>query len=135
MAFVNERLTKEEREELRAKAIKNPGNRFMILNPARRTIDHNKNVFLVWAMEEREEPHDIYFVLFWKDIPIPVELRGTWIEKDIRYWEMLRIKIPADLEQNRSEIIQSLKDALTVYGFDGYPDEPLNKNTKVQFNF
>lgn len=138
MAFVNERLTREEGEEFKAKAIENPGNRFMILDPSKRTIDHDKNVFLVWALQEREEPYDNYFVLFWKDTPIPVELRDTWVEKKTCRWQILRIKIPADLERDRNEIIQSLKDALTVYGFNGSPDEPfdaINKSTNVEFNF
>ena len=53
MAFVNERMTKEERDEFAAKAIPNPGNKFITLKPPRWTIDREKNVFLVGASQER----------------------------------------------------------------------------------
>lgn len=138
MAFVNESLTEEESKEFRARTIKNPGNPFMTLDPSKRTIDREKNVYLIWAMQEREEPDDNYFVFVWKNTPISVELIEKWVEKNTRKWIMMKIKIPTDLEQNRNEIINSLKAALTVYGFNGSPNEPfatMNKNTTVLFSF
>lgn len=134
MAFVNEGMTNEERVEFAAKSIKNPGNILSTLKPTRWTIDREENVSLIWGLRQRETD-DYYFLLCWKGIPIPVKLREYWVNGSPRTWELIYIKISADLEEKRMEIIQSLKDALTVFGFDGDPDWPNNETTKVQFNF
>ncbi len=138
MAFVNEHMTKEEMADFAAKAIKNPGNRLMTLKPYRWTIDREKNIFLLWALQEREEPHDKYFLLGWEGIYVPVKLRDLWVKGSPRTWELIYIKIPEELKEKQSEIIQSLKDALAVYGFNGNPNEPfnaMNQKTSVEFNF
>lgn len=135
MAFVNERMTKEERAEFAARAIPNPGYTARILEPTQWTINREENVFLVWGLQEREESHNYYFLLGWKGTLIPVKLRESWIKGSPRTWEIIFLKTPEDLIVKRSEIMQSLKDALTVYGFDGDPSWPNNKTTKVQFNF
>ncbi|HHY72205.1 MAG TPA: hypothetical protein GX497_03090 [Bacillus bacterium] len=135
MAFANELMTKEETAEFKAKAIPNPGYRREILEPRRWTIDREKNVILIWCRRERFEPYDQYFLLLWKDIPIPMKLRDSWVSAPTREWELIYIEIPNELREKQDEIIQSLKDALVVYAYDGYPDEPFNKDTKVQFKF
>ncbi|HHY72203.1 MAG TPA: hypothetical protein GX497_03080 [Bacillus bacterium] len=135
MAFVNEKMTKEETTEFKAKAIPNPGYRREILEPQRWTIDREKNVILIWCRIERWEPYDQHFLLLWKDIPIPMKLRDSWVSGLTREWELLYIEIPKELKEKHDEIIESLKDALIVYAFDGFPDEPHNKTTKVQFKF
>ncbi|PYG85609.1 hypothetical protein LY28_03297 [Ruminiclostridium sufflavum DSM 19573] len=134
MAFVTERMTKEEKDNFAARAIPNPGNKFFILKPSKWTIDRENNVILVWALEEREEPHDNHFLLCWKDTPITVKLGECWTEGSPRTWELRHIKIPENLKAQQDEIIQILKDALEGYGFDGDP-KGNNKTTKVQFNF
>jgi hypothetical protein len=135
MAFTNERLTKEEKDNFVARAIPNPGNNFFTLKPSKWTIDRENNVILVWALEEREEPHDNYFLLCWKDTPIPVKLGEYWTAGSSRTWELRYIKIPENLKTQEDEIIQRLKEALEVYGFDGDPNQANNRTTKVQFNF
>lgn len=138
MAFANARMTQEEMKEFAAKAIPNPANHFFALKPYQWTIDREENVFLVWGAQEREEPHDDHFILGWRGHPLPVKLRSSWVAGDTRRWELLSIRIPEDLIDMRFEILQSLKDALTVYGFNGVPDDPFNRinaGIKVQFNF
>ncbi|PYG85607.1 hypothetical protein LY28_03295 [Ruminiclostridium sufflavum DSM 19573] len=138
MAFVNERMTKEEMAEFEAKAIPNPGNNFITLSPSRWTINREGNVFLVKASQNREEPDEYYFVLCWNDIPLAVKLKETWVKGSPRKWELISLHIKENLIEKRFEILQSLKEALTVYGYNGNPDEPfdnINKNTKVEFNF
>ncbi|EKN62893.1 hypothetical protein P9E76_08580 [Schinkia azotoformans] len=135
MVFANESMTQEEIACFEVKAIKNPGNRLSTLRPSIWTIDRENNVFLVWGLQEREEPHDYYFLLSWKDTPIPVKLGESWVTGSPRIWELRYIKIPVNLKEKRDEIIQSLKDALKVYAFNGVPDWPHNKTTKVQFRF
>lgn len=138
MAFVNEFMSKEERGEFAAKAIKNPGNTLVTLEATRWTIDREKNVFLIWGYQEREESYDFYFLLCLNNTPMSVKLSKTWIDRETCEWQLLYIKIPEDLKEKTSEIIQSLKEALTVYGFNGSPDEPFdsfNKTIKVQFSF
>ncbi|HAG10268.1 MAG TPA: hypothetical protein DCK76_02510 [Desulfotomaculum sp.] len=138
MAFVNEFLTREERAEFAAKAIKNPGNMLTALEATRWTIDREKNIFLIWGFQERKETYDYYFLLGWNNIPISVRLSKTWIDRETCEWKLFYIKLPDDLKEKTGEIIQSLKDALSVYGFNGSPDEPFdsfNKTIKVQFGF
>ncbi|HHY72202.1 MAG TPA: hypothetical protein GX497_03075 [Bacillus bacterium] len=135
MAFVNELMTKEEIAEFKAKAILNPGYRGKILQPQRWTIDRENNVILIRCMRERFEPYDLYFLLLWRDIPIAMKLRESWVSTPNREWELLYIEIPKELKDKKDKILQSLKDALIVYGYDGFPDEPLNKTIKVQFKF
>lgn len=135
MAFVNERMTQEERASFEAKAIKNPGNRLSILRPSIWTIDRENNVFLVWGLKEREEPHYYHFLLSWKDALIPVKLGESWTAGSTRKWELRFIEIPENLYEKQDEIIQSLKNALKVYGYSGFPDEPHNKTINIQFNF
>jgi hypothetical protein len=55
-----------------------------------------------------------------------VKLSKTWLDRETCEWQLLYIKIPEDLKEKTSEIIQSLKEALTVYGFNGSPDEPFD---------
>ncbi len=110
----------------------------MSLEATRWTIDREKNVFLIWGHQEREESYDFYFLLCWNNTPISVKLSKTWINRETCEWQLLYIKIPEDLREKTGEIVQSLKDALIVYGFNGSPDEPFdtfNKNIKVQFSF
>lgn len=135
MAFVNERMTQEEIVQFEAKALPNPGNRLSILRPSIWTIDRENNAFLVWGLQEREEPHDYYFLFSWKETPIPVKLGETWDEGSPRTWELRYIKIPEDLDKNRAQIIESLKAALAVYAFNGEPGFPHNNTTKVKCNF
>lgn len=135
MAFVNERMTRAEMDEFAAKSIHNPGNEFIMLKPYRWTINRDENIALIWALQEREEPHEIYFLLLWKDVVISVKLRKSWVDNKTCNWKLISIDIPESSKQNQSEIVLSLKDALTVYGVDGDPDEPNNKIVKVQFGF
>lgn len=138
MAFVNARLTKEEKAEIEARAIPNPGNPCFTLRPSIWTIDHQENVILIWGLREREEPYDYHFILMWKGTPLPVKLREYWDKGLPRKWELISLKITENLIEKQFEILQSLKDALTVYGLNGSPDAPfdnINKNIKVEFNF
>ncbi|PYG85605.1 hypothetical protein LY28_03293 [Ruminiclostridium sufflavum DSM 19573] len=135
MAFVNERMTKEEMAEFEAKAIKNPGNRLSIFRPYQWTINREENIYLIWALREREEPHDYYFLLGWKGTLMPVKLREYWAKGSPRIWSLLHVKIPEELKVYEHEISKSLKNALTVYAFNGNPSEPFNKTTNVEFNF
>lgn len=135
MAFINALMTTEEKADFASKAIPNPGNPFHILEPYRWTINPDKNIFLVWTLEEREEPHDEHFLLGWEGTPLPVKLRSSWLDRDTRHWELLYVRIPEEYLDKRFEILQSLKDALTVYGYNGVPNDPFNASTKVKFNF
>lgn len=138
MAFVNEHLTKEEKDNFTVRSIPNPGNTFITLSPSRWTINREDNVFLVKASQNREEPDEYYFVLCWKDIPLPVKLKESWVKGSPRKWELVSLKITENLLEKQFEILQSLKEALSVYGYNGSPDKPfdnINRNTKVEFNF
>ena len=135
MAFVNAFMTEEEKAEFEVKAIPNPGNKLVTLKPYRWTIDREQDVFLVWGLQEREEPHDEYFLLGWKGTPINVKLREYWVSGAELGWELIRLELPAHLKDQRDEIIKCLKDALRVYGFNGNPNDQYNQAAKVHFKF
>jgi len=141
MAFVNEMMTPEEVKEFASRKIPNPGNPRFTLDPYRWTIDRNENVILLKTLQDREEPFDYYFLLLWKEIPISLRLRDAWSKEDncsIRTWDLISIDSRVQLKEHRTEIGQSLKDALRVYGVDGNPREPfntINKGIKVEFKF
>lgn len=138
MAFVNAYLTKEERTEFKTKAIPSPHNRFVILDPMQWTINREQDVFLVRGGQDREGPYDYYFLLGWKGAYISVELREYWVKGSPRTWELIRLELPEHLKNQQDAITQNLKDALTVWAFNGNPDEPfnqINQNTLVQFKF
>lgn len=135
MAFVNAFLTEEEKAEFKAKAIPNPGNKLITLKPYRWTIDREQDVFFVRGWQDREDPYDYYFLMGWKGTPINIELRQYWVKGSPRTWELIRLGLPDHLQDQRDAIIQSIKDALTVYAADGDPNEPANKIIEVKFKF
>lgn len=134
MAFLNEFLTEEEITAFLAKGIKNPGNS-PIIQPYVWTIDRQKNVFLMKVYGYREPPYETWFILVWKDTPIPVLLLGEWSGDNDRIWNLIRLQIPVELNEQRTEIIQDLKNALKVLQLDGVPNTSWNQNITVQFNF
>jgi len=141
MAFVNEMMTPEEVKEFASRKIPTPGSPWFTLDPYRWTIDRNENVILLETLREREEPFDYYFLLLWKEIPISLRLRDAWSKEDncsIRTWDLVSVDSGGRLKEHKDEAIQSLKDALRIFGFDGNPREPantINKGIKVEFKF
>lgn len=135
MAFVNEYLSKEEKEGLKVRAIPNPGNQLSIIDPSWWTIDREENVKFMWGCQAFGEDGDnmYYYLLEWKGNPIPLKLEKNWINGSTCEWGIVYLGISSDLYEKKNDIIQMLKNALTVYGYDGYPQDI--QKIVVQFKF
>lgn len=144
MAFINQKLTKEEINILREKKYYNT---VFEPDPTRWTINKNKNISLLFKRQGREEDSDrYYFLLIWKDIPIKFELKLSFPTNNVEEWELLKFaldqfnvdnnnELSNVLQENRKDIIDDLKEALSIYGFNGNPDDPRNTYAKIQFSF
>jgi len=141
MAFINEWMTQDDRTEFASRKILTPGSPWLTLDPYRWTIDRNENVILLETLQDREETSYYYFFLLWKETPISLRLKDAWSKENncsIRTWDLISIDSGIQLKEHKDEILQSLREALRVYGFDGNPREPsntINKGIKVEFKF
>lgn len=136
MAFVNERMTKEQREAFKERKIPAPTWPLRILESSTWTVDHERDIFLVWGSRLREDNHsNTYFVLGWEGIYIQIKLKFTFLNKTSQRWSIVEFDIPKELIENKQEIITDLKKALTVFGLFGNPLDPNNNNINVIFDF
>ncbi len=110
MAYVNERIPKEERQEyeLSCRTVK----------PRMWTIDKEKNVKLFEYWTNIDNPCEKYFGLIWHDYIIEVVLIKE-IKENTVYWSLGSISIPIELKQCEKEIVEDLREAMKVYGSDG----------------
>lgn len=136
MAFVNERMTQAERESFIERKIPAPTWSLCTLRSSKWTIDHERNMFLVWASQPRDDHKGkTYFVFGWNEIYIPMLLLKTWLDDMSWQWSLVEIKIPKDLIEQKQEIVSSIKEALTIYGYEGSPDYPNNNIYTIKFDF
>ena len=110
MAFINERISKEERQEyeLSCRTVK----------PRKWTIDKEKNVKLFEYWTNIDNPCEKYFGLIWHDYIIEVVLLKE-IQENTVFWSLKSIRIPVELKSNEQDIIEDLREAMKVYGSDG----------------
>ena len=101
MAFVNEKLTDTQREELFKKKIKNPYGSFMDITegikPLYLTIDKNSETWLAHCYKHHDTNDDIEeFIFMYKSNPIPVQAIKS-IQKQQVCWRITRIDFPNEL--------------------------------------
>ncbi|NCC87128.1 MAG: hypothetical protein EOM05_04585 [Clostridia bacterium] len=99
------------------------------------TINREENVFLVLAGYNSGDMDEKFFVLSWNSVPLEVKLREIWIDEFTLKWKLEYLQLAPEFADKGNKIVKSLKDALTTYGFNGDPDDLINKNMKVKFDF
>lgn len=107
MAFVNEKLTPTQREELAKKKIKNPYGGFRDttegIMPLYLTIDKNSETWLAHCYKHHDTNNDIEeFIFMYKSNPIPVQAIKSIHEQQV-CWKITRIDFPKGL-LNDSEL-------------------------------
>jgi hypothetical protein len=125
MAFVNERITEEDKKRIDFSAIKLP---IFYDRPIpndhlyKWTVDREREVFFMRLKRRGEEfPNSSFYTLWWKGDIIYLELETDIWTNECK-WIVRMLKIPHHLQGKREEIVQLLKEALEVFGsFYGDP--------------
>lgn len=145
MTFVNERTTDEDKKKIDFSAISNNpyGNpKFNPGHPPNRwTVDRERDVFLsVLSYPRNEEgPKEVYFLFYWKGLPLPIRLDKYVVNTNDILWKRLGWwSCPENprLRPDYAEILDVLKDALTVFGYNGETEKAyIVKVDAVRFDF
>ena len=134
MAFVNEKLTKEEREEFISRGIKNPtiNSSIDILDTIYWTIDRENDMCLVHAGVYRDAWYENYFVFFWKGEQHVISLIMDTAPNTVIWKKEIEFS-PYSFSVN-APFVTDLKEALEVFQFFGKPEE-MNDDSKVIIKF
>ena len=133
MAFVNEKLTNEQREEFVARSIKNPASVSGIaLSPIFWTIDHENDMCLIKGGVHRDYHNEYYFVFLWKGEQHIVSL----VMETKPYTVIWNNEVQASTYglSTSAPFVEDLKSALTIFKVDG-STRTINENAEVIFNF
>jgi hypothetical protein len=135
MAFVNERLTKEQREEFERMSVKIPGELYS-LSPIWWTIDERRKIRLVGLGGQRDYSNMCLFYFSIENDSIFLELHWT-IQDGTWHWyipsgESHYLNNPFSLN-NDSEVYDVFKEALFVYRIDGTTGD--NEQSSISIDF
>lgn len=131
MAFVNEKLTAEQRAVFEQKGIKNPNPQRVgdVLTPLYWTIDYESEMCLIGAGEYREFIDEKYFVFTDTDKVIRFVAKQYFHSEYSLEWEIFRIV--DGLEVTKTDV-ENISSALSVYQVSGRPRE---KDTSIRVTF
>jgi hypothetical protein len=140
MAFVNKKLTKEEREEFKARQIIDffrtlPGHSVRYLDPFCVTIDEEKDVYLILLGARRDELKNKFFALVISEMLINFVLTYEGRHPDIVVWSIKEAHFPNEDMLPREQILELLKSALREFRWTGYEDTYINGIAEVKFEF
>ena len=128
MAFVNEKLTSEQRAEfVKRKITYDKGLGDVILDPMYWTIDKKRKMCLISAgVSSKDNPEErlFYFELEHSAFFFTLNLNLTKLgaNRGIVEWKNLNIKSVSNANFEIDELKRELKSALKVYGLFGNPD-------------
>ena len=121
MAFVNELINEEDKKKIDWAKFKAWS--FSIgETPVRWTIDHDKNIFLVFLGgpgRERERPEVYALCIQAEVVRIEAEIvtKGSSSNGSDVLWRILKIEIPLALNEKRSEILLIIEAAIHAHGY------------------
>ncbi|MCG2593349.1 hypothetical protein LZ009_11230 [Ramlibacter sp. XY19] len=120
MAFVNERISGDDRKNFDFDVIKRPPLYREPIDPSHWTIDRSRNAFLIWTLGGREDEQNAEHFALWLDgnVVYAKLLRdsvGHFSSHVQTTWRLQKLMIPAHRESTRGEIIEVLRDALAAY--------------------
>lgn len=141
MAFINVKLTKEQREEIIAKKILNPHGSFSQIqhgiSPIYITIDCEINAWLTLCDIPHDTDEGVYeFLLLHNERPIPLQAisyHNNGEDNKIK-WEITRVDLPEELAEEKESIREIIKSAFKAYKVLGWPIEN-SENTFVLCGF
>lgn len=124
MAFVNERISEEDRLRFNLDSIKRPTLYLQSIEPYAWTIDKDRRIFLILTKGGSEDEQNAeYFAMGWDGKVIHVKLRnesvGLFKDHVTTTWSLEHAGIPPDLQAFRAEILSALKEALVAYKVRG----------------
>jgi hypothetical protein len=127
MAFVNEKLTSEQRENLKKMGIKNPyGSAEQItegIAPLYWTINRENGTWLCWCYNQREVEDDYKeFMFVYKQTPIPIQVVCTRLKEKTSDWKVTRLDLPEGLLHEKQNIKDLIVKAFEIYKAVGWPD-------------
>ncbi|MDR3416013.1 MAG: hypothetical protein P4L83_07495 [Nevskia sp.] len=125
MPFVNEKIREEDKARIDWREFSYwDGDKQGLSRdpPSLWTIDHDRDVFFVNISLGRPDNESPTYGLSWKGAFIRVVAKGDWESSNRKgqghgYWEITDVEIPSNLEPRRAEILEVLKEAISVYGF------------------
>ena len=133
MAFINEKLTDEQRKEFVSRGIKNPLSATgAILSPMFWTIDRESNMCLIECGVHRDYPDEYYFVFLWKAEQYVISLVME-TKSNTAIWNK-EVQASPYVFSASAPYVDDLRNALSVFKFDGSTDQ-LNENSKAICNF
>lgn len=115
MGFINQRIPSNER------IIYELPN-FGKIEPAKWTIDVEKNVFMFDYWTNIDHPDEEYFALYWKGICFDIIMEKSFLDDYTIKWELISIEqLDHDNKDvNIEEVKKDLRDAFMVYGIRGF---------------
>lgn len=142
MAFINKRLTKEEREEFKARKIidfrRTWSENTTYVDPMYVTVDTERGVYLISLGSEREEYFEVYFVFILNNIIVNVILHKEIQSPHKIIWSIKKVNLQNENAISNEKFYQLLKDALMEFRWDGSDDVRINGlsgSADVNFKF
>lgn len=138
MAFVNERISEEDKLRFNLGSIMRPPNYSDPIRLVDWTVDKDRKIFLVWTKGSSEdERNSVYFALGWGGEIIHLKLLknsvGQIKEHVDTTWNIEHAWIPPALQASRKEIISALKEALITYKVQGVLVPVASHEAKFEF--
>ncbi|MBF0425099.1 MAG: hypothetical protein HQL66_04690 [Magnetococcales bacterium] len=132
---MNELIAEEDRKRIEALSIDYPS-RGLPNSLYKWTVDRDSGTFLLWTGGTGPESYNTeYFILYWDNRIVKIKTRrnedGELRDGLVCLWELLELRIPSEIEVDRSIILEVLKDALRVFGVYFHPEAV----REAHFNF
>ena len=140
MAFINEKLTNEQKEEFNSWGIMQPYFGFgriidetPMRNPWYWTVDKERKMYLLDTTYDREYINECVFIFIWNGKDYRVQFYCRTEANNTVIWELpkkylIDTVFPYCEEEH---FLDDLREALRVYGYTGRPNE--NCNIKIMF--
>jgi hypothetical protein len=124
MPFVNERISEQDKAAFDFSQIKRPPIYRDSIEPYKWTIDRSRGLFLIGTLGGNEDERNAeHFALWWKGEPVHFKLLhdavGQFKQHVSSTWHLVKMYLPTNLERDREEILQALREALTEYKVSG----------------
>ncbi len=142
MAFINEYLTSEQKEEFNSLKIKSPifglGHIIKEIDmecPWYWTIDKERKMYLIESSCDRDYPDEKVFVFVWNNKNYLVQFNISFEDINTGVWNVPKKYLIDNIFPYCTEehFLDDLRDALLVYGIFG--TDKLNESGSIKCNF
>ena len=117
MSFLFERIKGKDIELLKSFELKNPYTGRNV-SWGFWSVDRERNLYFIITGKGmgKQEYQPEFMVLIWKDKKIYIEGYEELIDNSRYEWDIYYIGIPTELESEKAEIMEAIKEALEIYG-------------------